>query len=244
MKPRVFIGSSVEQLELAYATQEALEYSVESTVWTQDVFKLSRGSLASLIDQLDESDFGIFVLAPDDVTTIRDAEKRTIRDNVVFELGLFIGRLGSDRCFLIVPRGLDDLHLPTDLVGVTPATYDPDRQDANLNAALGPACSRIRKAILKAGRLQPTEAVGTEAEEIVEPLCSDPVDCQALIQSWMGERNSGQNQSVIRYADVDRELRLVPGSARRFIQAAAKWWGYEPLLEGKDTITFKQTHEY
>lgn len=122
MKPRVFIGSSVEQLELAYATQEALEYEVESTVWSQGVFALSRTTLASLMDVLDETDFGIFVLAPDDITNIRNADQRTVRDNVIFELGLFIGRLGADRCFLIVPRGLDDLHLPSDLAGVTPAT--------------------------------------------------------------------------------------------------------------------------
>jgi predicted nucleotide-binding protein len=105
VKPRVFIGSSVEQLELAYATQEALEHNVESTVWTQDVFTLSQGTVASLIDRLDDSDFGIFVLAPDDVTIMRDVNGRTVRDNVIFELGLFIGRLGADRCFLIVPRG-------------------------------------------------------------------------------------------------------------------------------------------
>ncbi|WP_370125114.1 TIR domain-containing protein [Bradyrhizobium ottawaense] len=60
MKPRVFIGSSVEQLELAYATQEAMEHDVEPTVWSQGVFSPSRTAMASLIDQLDDSDFGIF----------------------------------------------------------------------------------------------------------------------------------------------------------------------------------------
>lgn len=126
MKPRVFIGSSVEHVDLAYATQEGLEHDVEPTVWSQGVFALSRTAMASLIDQLDESDFGIFVLAPDDATTIRYTTKQTVRDNVIFELGLFIGRLGPDRCFLVVPRGGDDLHLPTDLLGITPATFDPD----------------------------------------------------------------------------------------------------------------------
>jgi hypothetical protein len=243
VKPKVFIGSSTEQLELAYATQEALEYNVESTVWNQDVFALSRVTIASLIDQLDESDFGIFVLAPDDVLTMRDVQKHTIRDNGIFELGLFIGRLGSDRCFLIVPRGVDDLHLPSDLLGVLPATYDPGRQDGNLNAALGPACNRIRKAILKAGPLRPTGTSDATVEATTEP-CSDPVDCQALIQDWMGARSGSENQSAIRYSDVDRKLHLIPGSARNYIQKAAKRWGYEPLLEGKDTITFKQIDEY
>jgi len=240
LKPRVFIGSSVEEIDLAYATQEGLQHDVESTVWSQGVFAPSRTAMASLIDQLDESDFGIFVLAPDDVTNIRDTSKQTVRDNVIFELGLFAGRLGSDRCFLVVPRGLDDLHLPTDLLGITPATYEPDRQDGNLVAALGPACNRIRKAIQKLG---PLEAVSPKAEVAVsstvqEELCSDPVDCEALIQSWMGHRPSSENRKAIRYAEVDRELRLVPGSARKYIEKAAARWSYISSLKGKDTITF------
>lgn len=244
MKPSVFIGSSTERLELAYAVQEGLEYNVESTVWTQDVFVLSRGTLSSLVGILDRTDFAVFVLAPDDVTVLRDANNRTVRDNVIFELGLFIGRLGSDRCFLIVPRGLDDFHLPSDLLGVTPATYDPDRQDRNLIAALGPACNRIRKAIEKSGPLQSNVVSAAAALEALPELCSDPIDCQALIQAWMGQRTAAENQSAIRYSDVDRELRLAPGAAQRFIEKAARHWGYEPLLVGKNTITFRQIDHY
>lgn len=245
MKPRVFIGSSIEQIDLSYATQEALEHDVEPTVWTQGVFAPSRTAMASLIDQLDDSDFGIFVLAPDDVTTIRTAQKQTVRDNVVFELGLFIGRLGSDRCFLIVPRGLDDLHLPTDLLGITPATYDAERQDGNLVAALGPACSRIRKSVKRLGRLVAPEEVDAPSQDqtlamVSEELCSDPTDCEALIRSWLGARSSGQNRRAIRYADVDRELKLKPGSALKYIEKAALYYRYVADLKGKDTITFKQ----
>jgi hypothetical protein len=244
LKPRVFIGSSAEQLDLAYAIQEGLEHDVEPTVWSQDVFVPSRTAMASLIDQLDDSDFGIFVLTPDDVTTIRDVQKQTVRDNVVFELGLFIGRLGSDRCFLIVPRGLDDLHLPTDLLGITPATYDAERQDGNLVAALGPACSRIRKSINRLGRLAtPTQVDVSQSEKLTsfsEELCSDPVDCEALIRSWMGARSSSENKRAIRYTDVDRDLKLAPGSALKYIEKAAQAYRYVPDLKGKDTITFKQ----
>ena len=246
MKPRVFIGSSVEQIELAYATQEGLEQDVEPTVWSQGVFMPSRTAMASLIDQLDESDFGIFVLAPDDITVMRDERKRTVRDNVIFELGLFAGRLGSERCFIIVPRSADDFSLPTDLLGITPATYDPDRQDGNLVAALGPACSRIRKAIRKLGPVPfpETQIANTETAPLVEAesedLCSDPVDCEALIRSWMGARSSGDNRRAIRYAEVDRDLKLVPGSALKYIEKAAAHYRFRASLRGKDTITFVQ----
>src|SRR6478672_20125 len=113
MKPKMFIVSYKENVDLAYAAQEGLEPDVEVTVWSQGVFALSKTAMASLIDALDENDYGLFVLAPDDVTAIRSKGVQTVRDNVIFELGLFVGRLGNDRCFMIVPSGVEDLHLPT-----------------------------------------------------------------------------------------------------------------------------------
>jgi hypothetical protein len=34
MKPKMFIGSSLEKIDLAYAAQEGLEHHVEATVWS------------------------------------------------------------------------------------------------------------------------------------------------------------------------------------------------------------------
>lgn len=126
-KPRVFIGSSVESLDVSYSVQESLEYDLEATVWTQGIFQPSRYVMEDLINALAESDFALFVFAPDDVLMVRDEEKKVVRDNVVFELGLFIGRLGRERCFIIVPRDSDELNLPSDLLGLTPLSYDADR---------------------------------------------------------------------------------------------------------------------
>jgi len=147
-KPRVFVGSSVEGLDYAYAIQENFEHkSMEVTVWDQDIFRPSSNTLDDLIRKLYDFEFGIFVFSPDDNVSIRGNEYSAVRDNVIFELGLFIGRLGRERSFFVIPRGHIALHLPTDLLGVTPVTFDAVRSDENHKAALGPACNQIRKAI-------------------------------------------------------------------------------------------------
>ncbi|MBX9844960.1 MAG: nucleotide-binding protein [Xanthobacteraceae bacterium] len=146
-KPSIFIGSSSERLDVAYAIQESLEYDAEPTVWTQGIFEPTSNSLADLIKASRSFEFAIFIFAPDDLLLLRNEQKRAVRDNVIFELGLFIGALGSERCFLVCPRGTESVYLPTDLLGVTPLTYVADRADGNLVAALGPACNRVRRAM-------------------------------------------------------------------------------------------------
>jgi predicted nucleotide-binding protein len=148
-RPHVFIGSSSEQLDVAHAVQLNLERHCDCTVWDQRAFALSSTILDDLLARLDQCDFGIFVFGPDDLVTIRDRQFATTRDNVVFELGLFIGRLGRERTFVVMPRDVGDFRLPSDLLGVTPAEYDGTRPD--VEAALGPACTRIRTQVAQLG---------------------------------------------------------------------------------------------
>ena len=149
LRPRAFIGSSREHIDLARAVQENLEFDIETRVWDQDAFRLSRYPLEELHAQLAESDFGVFILAPVDVATIRGEDRSIARDNVVFELGFFAGHLGYRRTFVVVPRTCEASHLPTDLQGLTVGDYDPDRSDGNLTAALGPVCNKIRRLIVE-----------------------------------------------------------------------------------------------
>jgi predicted nucleotide-binding protein len=67
------------------------------------------------------------------------------RDNIIFEAGLFTGTLGRARTFLVYCRDTK-ISLPSDLAGVTAATF-AERSDGNLHAALGPVCTRIKRAL-------------------------------------------------------------------------------------------------
>ena len=147
MKPRIFIGSSAESLSLAHAVQSGLKRVAEVTVWDQDVFRLSRPAIESLAKSVKSADFAVFVFAPDDKLTIRGTQLDAARDNVIYELGLFSGWLGYQRCFLLKPQGATKLRIPSDLLGITCAEYEPDRGDQNLAAAVGPAVEAIARAI-------------------------------------------------------------------------------------------------
>jgi predicted nucleotide-binding protein len=155
MKPRVFIASSVESVYLANAIQQNLDYAAECTVWPQGVFKPTSYTLESLSAALENSDFGVFVFSPEDTSIIRKQPVSVVRDNVIFELGLFIGGLGRSHTFIVQPRDIADFHLPTDLLGLTPLTFDATRSDGNHRAALGAACTEITDAMKRLGGRNP-----------------------------------------------------------------------------------------
>lgn len=235
MSSRLFIGSSTENLDVAYAAQENLEHDLEVTVWSQGLFEPSKFTMESLLESLDEFDFGLFVFAPDDVTKLRDQTFQTVRDNVIFELGLFIGKLSRERCFIIIPRTNTDFHLPTDLLGLTPGTYEPNRQDKNLPAALGPACNKIRKVVVKQG-----SRVSTTENTLLTNADFDENDVISILESWMGARDTYANMRAIRYDNIDKELSLPPGSTKKYIKIAASRWDYIVHREGQQTIVFKE----
>jgi predicted nucleotide-binding protein len=140
--PRVFIASAGESLTVANAIQANLDHDAECTVWNQGVMRLGRTTMENLAEQLGNNEFGIFVFNTDDVLLSRGEEHAVARDNVILEMGMFAGRLGLGRTFIVKPRGVD-LRIPSDLLGITLAEYDPTRD--NLQAALGAACNAIRQ---------------------------------------------------------------------------------------------------
>ena len=148
MKAKVFIGSSAESIHVADAIHGNLTRDAECTVW-KHAFTPSLPTLAELMRNLRDSDFGIFVLSPDDVSRIKGQESSAARDNVIFELGMFIGRLGPERTFFLLPDFGPQLRLPTDLAGITSLAYEGERRDNNWMAALNPACQQIKYCILK-----------------------------------------------------------------------------------------------
>jgi predicted nucleotide-binding protein len=70
---------------------------------------------------------------------LEDVAEVVVWTQGIFELGLFIGRLGRESTLILMPKSSADFHLPTDLLGVSTATFQPPSRPERLQAALGPA---------------------------------------------------------------------------------------------------------
>ena len=145
-KPLVFVGSSSEGLRVAQTVEELLAEDARVQLWTSGVFGLGNTTLESLLLQLEKTDFAVFILTPDDRTTSRGKGYVSPRDNVIFESGLFMGKLGKGRTFLVYDKE-HDTKLPSDFAGLTLAPYSHKRFLENPLAGLGPAASQIRRAL-------------------------------------------------------------------------------------------------
>ncbi|EEW07554.1 conserved hypothetical protein [Vibrio mimicus VM603] len=151
-KPRIFIASSVESLGVAEAINVNLDHEFEVTIWKNGTFKLSSTSVDDLVTKSSAVDFALFIFAPDDIATIRSRDQHVVRDNVLFEMGLFVGAIGKERTFFIKPRN-QEMYLPTDLLGLMPADYEANRSDGDLVSATNRACSLIKAEVKRLGLL-------------------------------------------------------------------------------------------
>jgi Predicted nucleotide-binding protein containing TIR -like domain len=149
---RVFIGSSGELKNVAYAVQQCLESEIPEVlcnVWTDGVFTPSSDFMSALINMAHDVDFAILVAGRDDVATWRGEKVSIPRDNVTFELGLFMGVVGKERTFLVCPENTPKL--PSDLSGFVHVRYR-ERPDNNWEAAVRPGMTQLARSINSAGR--------------------------------------------------------------------------------------------
>ncbi|GEM_PF-1607392 len=144
--PKIFIGSSVEGVNIAKGIQANLHHTAWAKVWTQ-AFPLSSMTLDALLQNSKDYDFAIFVFSADDEVKLRGKNYLVARDNVIFEAGLFMGVHGRNRCFIVAPNDDPNLHFPSDFSGFTFATYDTNFAKKDLLAALGTATTLIELAI-------------------------------------------------------------------------------------------------
>jgi predicted nucleotide-binding protein len=149
-KIRVFIICSAEALPVARLIHNGFQHDqFDVILWSEGVFKVTNYTLQTLEDEVDLCDFAVAVAHGDDITEVRGTEWPAPRDNVIFELGLFMGRLGRSRAILMEPRD-EKVKLPSDMAGVTTIAYRyvPGKDEGS---HIGPAVNALRNHINSLG---------------------------------------------------------------------------------------------
>lgn len=119
----IFIGSSTEAHEQGILLEVAKiveDCKMEPIRWNQSpsIFEAGKCTLENLEDMIHKRniDGSIFIYSSDDKTWYRGKDVGRPRDNVIFEHGLFSGKLGRTKS-IIIKYG--NVELPTDLSGIT-----------------------------------------------------------------------------------------------------------------------------
>lgn len=146
--PVLFVGSAAEDLPVAKAVQQNLDRVAEVELWSEGQFVPMHSALDSLLSTAGRADYGLFIATSVDTVSTRGAIFTSARDNVLFELGIFLGQLGPDRSFLLQDRNSPP-RLPSDLGGVTNLTYDGAK--SSLRSAVGAACTEIEEMMTRHG---------------------------------------------------------------------------------------------
>lgn len=133
MKPTLFIGSSTARLPIARGLKRILKDCADVTVWDEaPEFVMGESILSGLIKVGEMYDFALLVFGQDDCTMMNREEVPTVRDNVIFELGLFMGHMGTGRAFWLSPKGPKAPQLSSDLKGIIHLEFDePEMTDAS-----------------------------------------------------------------------------------------------------------------
>jgi hypothetical protein len=240
-RPRIFIASSSEGLPEAQALHDGLQARLgeraDVRLWTGE-FGLSTTTIEALEQQAREADFAIAVFSADDRITSRARKQQAPRDNVIFELGLFIGALGRPRCFVVHRKDVD-LKLPSDLLAVVSADYTPAAGQA-LHEALAPRIEQIAQRVRELGalrRISPAAMVRREQSVALAQLVGG---------DWW-ERIRGPGASAISFFHIDFDeaaetLRLRGQAYDVQGEPAAHWAGFAvELVPDKRRIVYRWT---
>lgn len=176
---KLFIVSASEGLDAVTAVrvqlQSALQQQCHVKPWNL-AFELSAAYIESLEKAADEADFAVVVLTGDDLTTSRKKQQPSPRDNVTFELGLFMGSLGRERCYML-RENKPNLKLCSDLAGVEAASFERPA-DGDWEGALGTACAKIIDRVVRLGPRYKFSDDELAALEAIHAFC------ERLVGNW------------------------------------------------------------
>jgi hypothetical protein len=150
-RPEIFVASSTKSApvvkELAQALNRDAELNARVTPWNDpDLFKPGDTILGRLMEELPRFDFAIIVFGADDL--LEGGQVAVPRDNVLFELGLFMGHLGPDRVYVLRPVHEEiQVKMLSDFGGLIDIPFVPSDDAQQLAINLERPANRIKDKI-------------------------------------------------------------------------------------------------
>lgn len=212
-RPSVFVASSTRGRPYALAVQRHLAPDADVDVWSdEDIFRPNRAYLDTLLDSAGFYDYGVAVMTPDDPIEVRGESGMAARDNVIFEYGLFLGRLGPHRAFMLKEasvRTFSDFH------GIELATFEAcpaPVETSCADEATREGCRRIRRFIQEnernydIGFLPSTALAVGYYFNFIKRLIDALLEGKDL---WVADEDYPDGKRLIDYADRDVHITVL-----------------------------------
>lgn len=139
---KVFIGSSSEKKVVAEALASHLDACCDVLRWWE-CFPPGKTTLDTLVETATASHLAVFIVGSDDIVRSRNIVTGQPRDNVLYELGLFSGNLGTNKSLMIVDEA-ENVKVPTDLNGVAQIRWNSKDPETLQHVTLQ-ICKRIEE---------------------------------------------------------------------------------------------------
>jgi Predicted nucleotide-binding protein containing TIR-like domain len=152
----IFIASASEDTAITMMISDAirdaklpntLSFNLEPKPWFKEELSLNQSILQSLVKFPNKYDYGCFLFTPRDALVSNDLSSMRVRDNVIFEFGLFAAQKDGIHKSFIIQQDDINLKLASDLSGIVTAKYTHTDNPQVLNANIKFSVTRIINAI-------------------------------------------------------------------------------------------------
>ncbi|NOV03530.1 TIR domain-containing protein [Paenibacillus planticolens] len=181
MKPKIFIGCSLDSLLWAEFYQTQLASTADVTVINQGVLTASQHKLKMLKEHLEEADFALLIL------TREDFQHPLTYANLLVLIGLCIGELGHSRTFLIMSIACE---LPDYLEGYHSLRIDDGQNDREIAELAGPHLYPIKSSIAahkkryKLSDMKKNDAIRSFLFDALDSLSVSSVDYDRVLDKF------------------------------------------------------------